>query len=641
MVFATGLVLERDPLRWAELPSAFAGWVQDAGMVAALGLVAYSLGLVIQQRLPGRKSWSGISSLIIFITLADVVLYALFGILLLAQGLGPTGYSSAQKQALTVAGAIALITVSIPPVLNLVQRVRWQRVAALARLSIKEAVRGRVLWVFAVMALVFLFAGYFVSYKEEDQIRNYVVVIFWPLTLLFLALAALLGCVSIPRDVVKQTIHTIVTKPVERYEIVLGRYLGNAALLTVALFALTAAGLVYLARGITPEAEKESYKARIPVEPDTLTFYGTGKEEKGENVGREWDYRTYIRGRTPHGGRGPKQYAIWSFLAVPTALGAGPGKVPCEFTFDIYRTVKAEKGQEGVQCTLTFASGRLQVPEIEARVQAARTERQALLKAGKQDVDDVLIRKYGVFEASGLPVVDYHTGKLPVPASVFAKILEDQQGAPAVASSEEAAPALKVLLSVSEEDRNSAQQLIGVAKRDLYLVAGELRFEQNFFKAAVGLWLLVLLVLGVAVACSTYFSTVISLLVTGFLLVCAGIFRDFIRDLAEGKASGGGPFEASWRLFNSLPIASQLDQTPAASLGLGIDDFFRFVLRFVSKILPDVSRFDLTEYVASGFNISWTQVLLPDNFIPLLGYLVPWAILAFYLMRSREIANPS
>ena len=34
-------------------------------------------------------------------------------------------------------------------------------------------------------------------------------------------------------------------------------------------------------------------------------------------------------------------------------------------------------------------------------------------------------------------------------------------------------------------------------------------------------------------------------------------------------------------------------------------------------------------------------MLLLDNVVPLVGYLLPWAVLAYYLMRSREIANPS
>jgi ABC-type transport system involved in multi-copper enzyme maturation permease subunit len=583
------------------------------------------------------------------VAFTNLALYSLFGVLIVVQG----RYTALQFALVTLAGGLALLTAAVPPLVALATRVRWRRIWALARLSILEAVRGRVLYVFAILALVFLFAGYFVTYKPEDQIRTYVAVIFWPLTVFFVVLAALLGAFSIPRDVVKQTIHTIVTKPVERYEIFLGRFLGNALLLTVGLFVLTAVSLLYVARGVTSEAADESYKARVPVEPDRLTFQGTGNEERGESVGREWDYRWYIRGQTPATAGQPRQYAIWSFRSLPPSLADRPEPVLFEYTFDIYRTSKAEKGKEGVFCTLTFADGRLTVPEIERRVRAIERERAEMLRravqaagadadpdAVKQEVEKQLISKYGVFVADGLLVVDYHTGKVTVPAALFQKLREAVERDARPSPGDETPPDLKVLLSVGE-DRNSSEQLIGVAKRDLYLVAGELPFWQNFFKGALGLWFLVLLVLGVALACSTYLSGIISLLCT-FLLVLAGpVVRPLILEQATGRAPGGGPAEAGWRIFNHLPVATPFDQTPLAPLGEGIDRGFSWLFRFVLKVIPDISRFNLTEYVASGFDISWTGVLFLDNVVPLVLYLLPWAILAYYLMRSREIANPS
>ena len=55
----------------------------------------------------------------------------------------------------------------------------------------------------------------------------------------------------------------------------------------------------------------------------------------------------------------------------------------------------------------------------------------------------------------------------------------------------------------------------------------------------------------------------------------------------------------------------------------------------IFKLLPDVDRFGLTPYVASGFDISFS--LLGMLFLMLLGYLLPCAVLAYYLMKDREI----
>src|SRR5713101_4324562 len=42
MIFAT-FVLERDPLRWADLGRSTANWAQDAGGFALCGLIAYGI----------------------------------------------------------------------------------------------------------------------------------------------------------------------------------------------------------------------------------------------------------------------------------------------------------------------------------------------------------------------------------------------------------------------------------------------------------------------------------------------------------------------------------------------------------------------------------------------------------------------
>src|SRR5262249_59138311 len=115
-------------------------------------------------------------------------------------------------------------------------------------------VRSRVVLIFGAMALIFLFADWFVPYKPENQVRNYVRVLYWSMTPLFLMTASLLGSFGIPTDVKSQAIHTIVTKPVEKFEIVLGRFLGYAVLITLGLAAVTGVSILHVARGGTREA---------------------------------------------------------------------------------------------------------------------------------------------------------------------------------------------------------------------------------------------------------------------------------------------------------------------------------------------------------------------------------------------------
>src|SRR5439155_8968364 len=103
-----------------------------------------------------------------------------------------------------------------------------------------------------------------------------------------------------------QTIHTVVTRPVERFELILGRFLGYTLLMSLVLVVMTSLSLLYVIRAPNPRAAEESFKARDPLYGE-LVFYdggqrrgrvfeGGAKKARGENVGMEWDYRSYISG---------------------------------------------------------------------------------------------------------------------------------------------------------------------------------------------------------------------------------------------------------------------------------------------------------------------------------------------------------
>jgi hypothetical protein len=658
-MFATTFYLEREPLSLGDLPGALVTWAQNAGGVAALALLVWCIAWFVGQR---NKQQAVVdllrpTPLMIAATVIAGVLYLLLGLMLLGYNLGAVGLvrwlpsggtggpSTVGDKLLTAGGAFALVAVSIPIVTAFFGAIRWRRIWALARVSLKEALRKRVVLVFAGMALIFLFADWFVSYKAENQIRNYVRVVYWSIMPLFLLTAGLLGAFSIPNDVKNQVIHTVVTKPVEKFEIVLGRLIGYGLLLTVGLAVIGGLSLIYVLRGVNPDAAFESQKARVPLYGQ-LGFLGT----KGDSVGREWDYRKYISGPQPGQSNAPHQYAYWAFSDLPAELGERTEPVVFEFTFDIFRLNRGQEGK-GIYCTFTLADGRLSPLEVEQTVAKVRTERDALQaelnkkaltteerEKAQAQISDDLVRKYAVYEIAGVEVTDYHTQELKAPPALFKRLTALETESPRKAKGEGGGPGMmNVLVNV---DRISVQQMLGVARRDFYLLADDRSFEVNFLKGIVGMWCMFMLILGVAIACSTYLSGVISWLCTMFLFG-AGLFVDYIQQLAEGKSVGGGPLESAYRLMTHAPLATNIEATPTTSILLGADDAYRWVLRRFLNLIPDVTRFDLHHYVANGFDIPWTQVLLADNILPLVAYLVPWGILAFYLMKFREIANPT
>ncbi len=146
------------------------------------------------------------------------------------------------------------------------------------------------------------------------------------------------------------------------------------------------------------------------------------------------------------------------------------------------------------------------------------------------------------------------------------------------------------------------------------------------------------LVIGLSVALSTYLSGVISMLVAGMLYLGGGVMG-YLQSIGLGTAPGGGPMEALVRLANRQVALIPLEDSAAKTVATSSDTIFRWFIRRVTGLIPDVDRYDLTSYVGEGFNITATQLLLDAGTLAL--YLLPWVVLAYYLIKWREIAAPT
>jgi hypothetical protein len=709
-MFAT-LYLERDPLKLADMPGGMVSWVQDAGGFCLVLLLAMMIWA--RARWPGGLSawlWGApdaessrrwASSLFQFSLIGAVLGYAGAGVLrlldLMASPSTPEGaevgklatstppvsdWVRASGWALTFAAACALVAVLLPFLVSLLS-LRWRRIWGIARLSFKEAVRRKVLYVFASFLLILLFLGWFVPAKRESQLQTYVTVIFLCLTPILLVSSALLAAFGIPTDIKQQTIHTVVTKPVERFELVLGRFLGYTLLMSSVLLVLTPLSLFYVRRGINPDAAAESLKARDPLygkltfqrinEAYTVSEFTSlvDREDHILNVGREWDYHKYIPGVNLEKETGPILQAVWDFDEVPAVLGRRP-RVRCEYKFDIYRQSKGKEG-EAVRCSFFFHTryfdpvsndrtnyynARNTLRDLQrpgdTRQREAQQEkvRKALPGAsddvvgrlsdgmGKPDeIDDLLAEQYGYHEVQAAKVVDYHTLFVDLPGGLFRNARNGPPGGGTPARA--GAPLLTTRVRCE-----SSSQFIGMARYDIYFRQDDpgeedshwWAFAWNFCKGTLGLWMVMCLVIGLCVCLSTELSGIIAFLCVMFLYL-GGWARSFIQELAEKKNPYGGPLEASYRLFSRKSLALPVDDTTLGKIATGSDDVFRGFARVFIKVLPDVERYSFTDQVANGFNIGLIgQDLLPTLLL-LLGYLLPWALLAFYWIKSREIAG--
>ncbi len=631
-IFAT-LFIERDPLSWADVPAGALQWVQSVGGFAAIGLLIWLVFGWLRTSASEKKripSWKKI----VFSALTGSGL-ALFVISFVIRfSTPPQEQNNKLQDAIqTLASSLCLGALLFPFLCNL-PSFSLRRIYGLAKLSFQEAIRRRVVYAFAALLLIFLFASWFIPYKPEDQVRSYVQVVYWAMSPLFLLTSVLLAAFSIPSDIKSQTIHTIVTKPVERFEIVAGRFLGFIALMSLILLVMTTVSLLYVIRGVDPAAAAESLKARVPLYGE-LGFVNTENVNKGDNVGREWEYRSYIAG-PGMGGRGTAT-AIWVFPYPPSNLSTRE-KVRAEFTFDIYRTTKGRENR-GVACSFSFQTWRFK--EGNDKIYEREKRQRLLDRKGKTDaqIENELAEEFGYYAFPSKPIFDYQTLYLDIPSGLF----KNANAPDAVRSKELRDSGLPVEPIKVKVICLDPTQYIGMARYDLYFRADDpdsrsekFWFALNFYKGSIGLWLRMCLVTGLSVCLSTYLTGVISLLFT-LILFMGGLVQEFIQQVATGKNPGGGPVESLLRLVRRENMASPLEQTTANQIATSSDVFFRWVISRLLDIIPDVERLDFTVFVAEGFDISGTQLIL--NAIILVGYLAPWAILSYYLLKWREIAS--
>ena len=567
----------------------------------------------------------------------------------------PVWQSHLRPMLLMVAGLLALLAICEPFARDLL-KIRGRRIWALATLGFREALRLRIHW--ALIALVFLpFLSrnvWMSNTKPTDEFRILIVYDTLWVTIWVLFIGAIVAAFSLPNDIKNFTIHTVVTKPVERFEVVLGRFLGYAGLMSMALAIMTAINVVLINTStIDPKAEAEAAQARIPAR-GKLEFAARVANFEGTDVGREFAYRKYINGAP----NSPER-AIYHYYSVPSAMKSPTGDaVPVEFTFDIFKLTKGEENK-GVDVTFRFVTHN--APQVAPR-QDQRGEWQWGDKPGEElgrgverklayEADLALLKgstaarpgtpgwaamnelaqKHGYYELHK-EVFDYTVMGLEVPAGIFRNAAE---GDPGVEDGQDGKkrPRPRVSIYIKCE---SGGQLLGMAEPDLYLLEGNQSFTLNFVKGTIGLWCRLCILIGVAIALSTYLSGVLSLLIAAMIFLL-GYATDHLNDLATSRNVGGGPFQTISQLIRTETPTTPFGDSTSAKAVLFFDRWWAWVVRRIQNVIPDVESYTWTHFVSEGFNVNSEYLVI--NVLMMVGYLFPWAVLAYYLMKSREVAS--
>ena len=162
-----------------------------------------------------------------------------------------------------------------------------------------------------------------------------------------------------------------------------------------------------------------------------------------------------------------------------------------------------------------------------------------------------------------------------------------------------------------------------MARYDFYLLDAENSFWANFFKGAVGLWFRLCLVIILAVA-AQHLPERRDQLPDGDVPLRHGPVRGF--------HPGGGHWQelrrraagALVRLSKGEHPINPLEQTAPVRVVFFADDLLRWGFRRFLNLVPDIDRYDWTDYVAQGFDISVPE-LVAGNGLLLVGYLLPWS----------------
>jgi hypothetical protein len=564
-----------------------------------------------------------------------------------------------------------------------------RRIWALATLTIREAVRRKALLVFVIFGVLFMFGSWFLTSADEKadiQIERHVVFVFTAVSWLVLPVVLMLACWGIPEDIKARSIHTVVTKPVRRIELVLGRMLGFSLVATIIVVVMGVVGYVWIDRQI-PRNIHDRLVCKVPIYGRLSFLDRQGEATKsGINVGDVWTFRSYIEGST-------KASAIWEFdhigdsaLKTPTDLGVESQAVD----ETLARDLKLSPGQ-GVVITrvlpgspveslglhahdviLTFNNQDVSRPSDLAGVvkglKVGETYPMTVNRDGKPLVVQVPWQEFlslqtgfesfrthkGIINSGllcELTLVNPETKlRLPLPPFEVAEYRGDGNQTPVPRTisyydSEKKETKTADLLTdvVSNGTLRvevrclNQEQFLGMARPDLFVRMADRPFAVGFFKALSGVWLEAIVVVMVGVAASCFLKGPIATLLTFAVLIVGQAFRGLVDKIVTGQQLGGGPIESIYRMV------THMNQTVSMELSKPVETTIKFTdkgvengLWLVQQTFPNLTYFGMSPYVAKGFDVDFRAAILPSIAVTL-AYLIPCVLIGYYALKLREL----
>jgi hypothetical protein len=545
--------------------------------------------------------------------------------------------------------------------------------------------------VLVVFGVILAFTSWFLTPPREAELgRLYVGTLTLLCSLLLTVTVTILAPISLPNDIRQQTIYTVVSKPVRRLELIWGRMIGYMALVTVLLLFFGGVSLIYVDRMVDSAIKRERLRAereekarkpelarlareaadqletrlsaRLPVK-GVLTFVDSRgmPRRSGIDVGQELEYRSFIEGATP-------SRAIWQFgesVRDPFTLRPLDRRVPIE-KFLIAGTVEATQDQiANLQQQVALArrapsgkNGRPSGPDASAA--QAEIKRLSGVLADLQKRDRSLRASGKLAEAARL-----HSRAVPINMTfnVYRTTKGEIVGDPVLAAikvrNEITRASHDLVLPIREYYDNrtrfpssilvgshgrvtievqcmTANQYLGMAESDLFILAGAGGFEVNFLKGLVGIWLQAMVLTAIGVCAGTFLSWPVALLTTIGFFIGGQVGFAFLQQFALQGLIGGGPFESLIRLLSHENQVSELAPTLGVIVARTLDSIVMPVMSRLVYLVPNFSALDVSNMVAEGFAV--TREALFGHLLTALAYAMPFSVAGYFILKNREVA---
>jgi hypothetical protein len=164
---------------------------------------------------------------------------------------------------------------------------------------------------------------------------------------------------------------------------------------------------------------------------------------------------------------------------------------------------------------------------------------------------------------------------------------------------------------------------IGLQTNSVFVVTSHQPFIANLAKSLLILWLMTLLVIIIAILCSTFLSWPIAVVLTIVLL----LGRWGVMQLGDTLGSGIGNQIATDFGFS--------DPSQAKVVSSSVEALTK-ALTAVSHVLPDISKFSATEDVERGVMVPTAR--LAESSAVAFGFGLPMIVLAYIFLKNKEVA---